>query len=481
MGDAAAAGAPGDPAAPDAPGAGAPAPARASAALVAGAALLAHLTALAADFQFDDWNVVVNDPRVASLDAWWRSLPAIRPLLKLVWAAGHASGLGPAGFHAVNVAVHVASALLVLALLRLLEARAPGGEAAAGRAATVGALLFALHPAQTEAVAYVSGGATALAAALALASAVAWLDGREAGRRSATHVLSPALLALSLGVKELGVVLPVALVLLEAADARRPFRWRAALAATWVHGLVAAAALAAFAAAPAYRAMIRHALGLRPPLENLRVHLDGLAWLAGQALRPDLLVADPPAPGPGWLRPALAAAALLAAAAFGLAALRRRPAALAALWTVLWLPATGFWLPRPEPASDRQLYLALAGPAWLAGRWLAAGGRARTALAAALVVALGAATAARGLVYRDEVTFWADAARKVPENGRAFSNLGYALARCGRDADAAAAFRRALALDPRDFRAGANLRLLREGELVSPEERARARCPPPPE
>jgi hypothetical protein len=49
----------------------------------------------------------------------------------------------------------------------------------------VGDLLFALHPAQTEAVTYVSGRSTSLATAFALASLLAWLEGGStAGRGS---------------------------------------------------------------------------------------------------------------------------------------------------------------------------------------------------------------------------------------------------------------------------------------------------------
>ncbi len=37
------------------------------------------LPSLPASFQFDDWNVIVHEPRVHSLAAWWASMPGIRP------------------------------------------------------------------------------------------------------------------------------------------------------------------------------------------------------------------------------------------------------------------------------------------------------------------------------------------------------------------------------------------------------------------
>jgi protein O-mannosyl-transferase len=435
----------------------------------------AHATSFLGRFQFDDFKVIVGDPRVQGLAAWWRSMPGIRPLLKLSYALGHQSGLGLAGFHAVNLAVHCAAAALALLLLdrlgRRLDPPAPRGAALAG------ALLFALHPVQVEAVTYLSGRSSSLSGALALASALAWVSGRDLGRRLPVHLWSPLLLACSLGVKEGAVVLPAALLLVEAADRRRPFSLPAALRAISVHLLVVAAAAAAMLAAPAYRAMLGRSLALRTPLENLLTHARATAWLAGQLVPVRGLAVDPDL---GPASPLLGGAALLllaAAAAAGLALLRRRPAiGLAACWFLLWLAPQGWWLPRPEPASERQLYLALLGPAWLAGLALCRlpGPPLRAGALAALALLLGGATALRGLVYRDEVAFWSDAAEKSPASARAHGNLGYALALACRPAEAREAFTRAAELAPGDPRWLANRRALREGVLL-PEEAAR-RC-----
>lgn len=480
----------------------------AAAALVAGAVAAAFASSFAGTWQFDDWEVVVEDPRVASLAAWWRAMPGIRPLTKLTFALDHQAGLGLAGFHATNLAIHAAAALLALALLarveRILAPSAPGEPGRVGWAPVLGALAFAVHPVQAEAVASVSGRAAALAGLLALASALAWLRGREAGRPALVHLASPLLFAAALGAKESAAPLPAALLLLAAAGAGRSGWWRGALRDLAGHAAVLVAAAGAFLAAPAYRAMVAHARTLRTPLQNLRVHLDGLAWLAGQAVRPDLLLADPglaPAEGPWWPGAALAGLAIAAVAAAGLAALLlgprapwglgatppRRAAALGALWALAWLPPSGWLLPRPEAANGRQLYLALLGPAWLAGRALAAGlardgwrRRAAAAAALALVGGLGAAAAARSLAWSDELVFWADVARKAPGNARAFNNLGLALsARCRLD-EAEAAFEAALAIAPDHPRARVNLWLLRQGDPPGERPGAPPRCPPRP-
>jgi len=437
----------------------------------------AYATSFAGTFQFDDWRVIVGDLHVQSLAAWWRSMPGIRPLLKLTYALDHQSGLGLAGFHAFNLAVHLASACLAYLLLERLGRRLPRPLPAS--AALAAALIFALHPVQTEAVTYLSGRSAALSGALALGSALAFTAGREGGRWWLVHLASPLLMALSLLVKEGAVVLPAALWLIEAL-APRPFSWRASLRATSVHLSLAAAAAGAFLASPTYRGMLAASLSLRPPGLQLLTQARATAWLAGQLVPLRGLVADPALePVASWSPgPILAALAVAVALLAGFLLLRRRPLpAFAVIWFLCWLAPQGWWLPRPELASERQLYLALLGPAWMAGAALARlpGPRARRAsLAAVLVLALAAGTALRSRVYRDEVWFWSDVVAKVPGNARAHGNLGYALALACRTGEARAELARAAALDPADLRPSVNLRLLNEGALV-PEG---AGCPP---
>ena len=143
--------------------------------------------------------------------------------------------------------------------------------------------------------------------------------------------------------------------------------------------------------------------------------------------------------------------------------------ALALLWLVLWLPLAGLVVPRPEPASDRQLYLALLGAGWLAGQGLAAVRSRAAALAAATagLALLGAGTVARNRVYADEVAFWEATLARSPDNPRALNNLGFALAARCRVAEAEAALVRAVAAAPADHVPRVNLRLLRSGEPLA--------------
>lgn len=446
-------------------------------ALLALATVAAYATSFNGVFQFDDWAVIVEEPRVHSLAAWWQSMPGIRPLLKFSYALNWQLGGGIAGFHAVNLGLHVANACLVLALLRRLAARL---GMTVTLAPLVAALLFALHPVQTEAVTYISGRSSSLSATFALASLWCLDIGRAAPRpalrRWLSWFVSPLLFLLALGAKETTMVVPAAIVLLVLCDARRHVRWREALAAAAPHGLALIAAALLAATLPRYWMLLESSFTARELGVNLLSQMHAVAWLVGQIAMPWRLNADPMLNVVSAWTPATMALALLYATllTIGCASLRRRPAlAFGILWFFLWLAPTNSILPRLDLANDRQLYVALIGPAWLTGmlaaRAVAIASRARRialgAALAALLICLAISTTQRNALYASEIAFWTDVVAKSPANARAAGNLGYALARAGRPADAEAQFRRALALDPQYTRAAINLMLLQDGTL----------------
>ena len=195
--------------------------------------LAVYANALLGPFQFDDYNVIVDNPAVHSLSAWWQSMPGIRPMLKLSYAANWISGAGAAGFHALNIGVHLVNVLLVFAIARRLL---PGLGAAGDSAvpiALAGAAIFALHPAQTEAVTYVSGRSVSLMAAFELAALLTWLEARARARKLCWRGASVLFFVLALAVKENAWSLPFALLLCEAL--RPGGTWRGALARTSAH------------------------------------------------------------------------------------------------------------------------------------------------------------------------------------------------------------------------------------------------------
>ena len=429
---------------------------------------LAYANALQASFQFDDWDIIVRDPGVQSVRAWWNSMPGLRPLLTLSYALNHASGLGVAGFHAVNVLIHAGNGLLVLFLVRRFAGQLGDLPLTAGWLALATALIFVLHPVQTEAVTYASGRSTSLGALFALGSVAAWVQARadpeiRPGRMVLLLLISPALMVLGLATWETAAVVPLALLLWEAADVSCPFRWSTVIARTGVHWAVLGCAITVALSLPEYRELLATSPAPRSVTGSVAAQLHGVVYLAGQLLNIDRMNADPALPAdvdPG-ASGGLTLVVLVVVCGLASSTLRRFPLpAFGVLWFCLWLE-------RSDLVHDRQLYVALAGPALLlaaAIQRLATRQRAFALLAFVAVLGLaGLATHLRNEVYRDEVTFWRDVVGQSPRNARAFNNLGNALADQCDLLRAEQAWRRALKLDPGYTQTVVKLRLLREG------------------
>ena len=430
---------------------------RGAAVVTLAAVCAAYATAFGATFHFDDAHNVVANPGVQSWAAWAASLPGIRAATKASYVASRALSPQPWSYILLSVALHAASALILLALARRWAREFGANAAQAGFAALAATLIFALHPAQAESVTYVSGRSVALAGFLYLTALLAWERRREGARWALGASL--AAFALALSARETAATLPFALVLLEAA---RGSPWRESLRRAGAHFAVLGVALAALALSPTYQRLLRESLATRSPLENLRAQVEGVAYLVTRPLLtlrvnfdPD--VAIPASADAGWW---LAALAIGAAIALGLATLRRVPwLGCGLLWFFLHLAPTNALVARYDLVNDRQLYLALVGPALIVGMALAriASPVVRNVVAGALCVALGTATLVRNTDYASELALWQATVRASPHKSRPWNNLGWALQQAGDRDGARAAYVRALELDSANFRARANL------------------------
>ncbi|MGH0036841.1 MAG: tetratricopeptide repeat protein [Myxococcota bacterium] len=135
------------------------------------------------------------------------------PLSYLSFAVDYALfGLDPRGFHATNLALHLANTGLVFALVRRLT-----GDRLA---AAVACVLFGVHPLQVESVAWVSSRKNALFFLFYLGSIFAYLGwARPPGPRPrlarASLAASVLLFLLALCAKTTAVTLPAVLVLVD--------------------------------------------------------------------------------------------------------------------------------------------------------------------------------------------------------------------------------------------------------------------------
>ena len=124
-------------------------------------------------------------------------------------------------FHLQNILWHALNAVLVFLLGRRLLGSDAGG--------LITALLFALHPVQTEAVTYISSRRDVLSTFFFLACLVLYLRTQRAQQPGwGTLLLGPVLLAAGLLAKEMVVTLPAVLLLVDLV--RRPVLGRRRLA-----------------------------------------------------------------------------------------------------------------------------------------------------------------------------------------------------------------------------------------------------------
>ena len=190
------------------------------AALIAAAIGLTYGHTLDVPFYLDDYLTLQTNPAVKRFDLsrLWQDEP-LRFLGYLSLAVNYKlHGLKVAGYHLLNLLLHFLATLALWQLVRELI-KTPAGKDAAGAGLPLAvALLFALHPLQTQAVTYISQRFAVLAALFYLTVLLCYLRLRFAPTRKARWqwgggALLAALLALFS--KQNAASLPLAVLLIE--------------------------------------------------------------------------------------------------------------------------------------------------------------------------------------------------------------------------------------------------------------------------
>lgn len=401
--------------------------------------LLAHLPALGGGFVWDDLPLLRDRPDLHRLDT---ALPAafsdffpgqggaagggyLRPvpvlLNALTWQLTDGA---PLAFRLTNLALHLGSVAMLFGLLRRLGLGAWG--------AALAAAIFGLHPAQTEAVDFISGRTDLLAAFFGLAA----LHGVHRGTPRALAGAGVAFL-LALGSKEVALgLLPVAWLVAPDASARR--RGGAVLGAVAVALLVTRATSGVptparlFFGAGEVPVAVPSLAGFYLRLAVAPLDLRAVYTLPGVA-----------APGLDTLLGAGLLLWLLAGAVRGTALVR-----LGCVWVGACLLPVLHVLPLSTLVAPRYLYLPLAGVGLLvacAAARLPERRRRLLGLAPALCLVL---TPVRVADWRTETTLWTAELDAEPESFTAHQNLGATLAEAGDRAGALAHLRAAAALRP---------------------------------
>jgi tetratricopeptide (TPR) repeat protein len=428
--------------------------------LIAVATAAAYANSFSGPFVLDDVPSIAANPTIRHLGSALAPSVATtgggRPVLNLSLAVNYAvSGSAVWSYHALNLAIHVLAGLLLYAVVR----RTLGSRAvpAAIPIAFSAALLWSLHPLQTESVTYIIQRAESLMGLFYLLTLYAFIRGAAAqgARARVWFALSVGACLLGMGTKEVMVSAPLVVLLYDRTFLagslreawRRPARVHAALFSTWLFLAVLVASThgrggtAGFGTGVSWRS---YAL----------TQFAAVAHYLRLALWPYPLVFDyGTAPAGPSLGLALCAVLVTCLAAMTFWALVRRPALgfLGACFFALLAPSSSVVPVATEIMAEHRMYLALA-PVVVLGVAAVFRGLGRAALPLCVAVSAGllGATWLRNETYRTETDLWGDAVVRRPDNDRARTNLGNALSSEGRTAEAVAQLEVALRLNPQN-------------------------------
>ena len=427
-----------------------------------------YANSLSGPMLFDDQSAILTNtqirhlwPPVEALTPPRNGVLASRPIVNFSFAINYAiGGLAVRGYHVGNVTLHILSALVLFGIIRITLAMpklrdrfgtAPDGIALAS------ALIWMVHPLQTESIDYVTQRTELMMGLFYLLALYCSIRAAGSSAPDRWHAAAIASCLLGMGCKESMVTAPVVVVLYDRIfifDSMRE-AWRsrrglyAGLALVWLE----------FAALVTSRA---HTVGFSTGV-SAWTYLLNQAQMIGQYLKltvwPHALVLDYGLPRRLELMDVLPQAALVVALVVltGIALVVRPMAGFLGAWFFITLaPASSFVPIATEVGAERRMYLPLAGVVILAVigayRLLEKAGR-RAMVPSAIVAlslvvaALAYATAQRNHDYASGVALLQTSVDRWP-HGRAHFNLATVLKEQGKADEAMAHLRAAVTDDP---------------------------------
>lgn len=412
-------------------------------------------------FHYDCVESILENPHIRTLWplsealslAMWDEAATVsaRPLLSLSFALNYAvHGLDVFGYHAVNVGLHILNAWLVFGIVRRLVARRyKAGHWARGLPLPV-ALLWVVHPINTQAVTYVAQRAELLLGLLFLASlyaAIRYFDAKEASHGGRVRCwLALAVFSSLLGVvaKESIVALPLVVLAYD-----RVFVSPTLAAAMRAHGKLYAGLLLswvalAFSVAAMSASIERNVAAFGPPRYLISQPAVILRYVR-LLLWPTGLVWDYAwMPASGILDTLVSFSVVAVCGMAGLwLAVRRHAVGFALVAAFLTLAPTSSFMPTLDLIAEHRMYLPSIACLSLGVAAVGYGLRflrdrpLRRAVASAVATAVSAAflllTVRRNEDYRSAVVFWEDNVAKQPESVSAKRALVRAYNEAGRD------------------------------------------------
>ncbi len=202
--------------------------------------LATYCNSLPVPFTFDDFPYLVENPLIKDLDYFFdysridghhltvdhKYNFILRPVTYFTFSINYLiHGIDPGGFRLVNILIHMSNALLIYLLVQRLLSCAADGETQDGSlgpslpfVSFFSAIIFAVHPLQTQAVTYIVQRFTSLATLLYLLTIVLYLSFRSSRTKSAqvaSYICALLAAICAMKAKEIAFTLPVVLVMIE--------------------------------------------------------------------------------------------------------------------------------------------------------------------------------------------------------------------------------------------------------------------------
>jgi protein O-mannosyl-transferase len=461
--------------------------------LIIAAGVGAYHNSFTAPFHLDDHSSVEDNLSIRHLWPIWNGLSpapasfvAGRPIVNLSLAVNYAlGGTDVWGYHAFNLAVHVLAALTLYGIVRRTLLRPSLRErfgSAAEWVALAVAVIWAVHPLQTEAVTYISQRCESLMGLFYLLTLYGFIRGAESRGSAGWFAVSVAACFLGVGSKEVMVTAPLMVLLYDRTFVSGGFReawsrhWRLYLgmAGSWL-----------------WLGRLMAGLSTRDVGYGLGSTWWGYGLTESRAVVQYLRLAVWPHPlvfdyGPYVPAGPLAAVApyalILAVLAIGVVlALKRWPAiGFVGAWFFVILAPTSSVVPiMGSPMAEHRMYLPLAAVVtavaiggfmlrknllvtqpWTS-RILAYG------ISGVVVALLTVLTIQRNRDYLSEFTIWQDTLAKCPNNPRAHYSMGLVLQRSGQMEGAEEQWEEALRIKPdyADAHYNLGLALVQKGQV----------------
>jgi protein O-mannosyl-transferase len=429
-------------------------------------------------FLFDDFHVIFRNPSIKNANNYsnFFSNPTLesgllkesvsyRPLLMVTFALNYSFGaMNPFGYHLLNIFIHMGCAIfvyfIILFMLRLSNSGKESDFSKDSLIAFFGALLFAVHPVQTESVTLITGRSSSLMALFFLGSFCTYL-GYVNTRKFSFLLLSSAGYCCALLAKEVAITLVVLLSI---------FMIFFPLGRSWRERLYT---LAPYIFLTIVYVLIRiHFWGVssfsspfpRTLYENLLTQTRAWVFYLKTLILPINLsvVYDFPISHSILEGQVLISILILSSLflIFWKISQSYRIIGFFALWFAITISPTNSLISQSDVVTDRWLYLSSVGYAVilavLAGLLfkIRIKGKSLTSkiifffLCALVVELYGYGTALRNFTWANEWMLWEDAALKSPNRPGPHNGLGLAFANVGRFDEAIEELKRAIEISP---------------------------------